>query len=262
MLKENIKFFIMNSIYTFKANNSDYTFLYYSISKIINPILQLLFFYYIQLYVRQGENIDIYIIGNLMLLSIPNSVFSLAKILTFERTYGTLKLIEISSGHKFLIYVSRAFFYILESFVSIIISLLFSIFFLDLQIDFFMALKLIGVMLITNFSLMGFGVLIGSFGVLLRSILLLVNTCYLLLIAFSGANYSITTFPENLQRIIVFLPLQRGIEVAKNLYLYKSFNYQLLFQEFVIGCIFYILGYIFLKYLTKKAKQYGSFDIY
>lgn len=261
-VKEIIRFCLLNSIYTFKANNADYTFLYYSISKIINPILQLLFFYYIQLYIRNSQDIDIYIIGNLMLLSIPNSVFSLGRVLNYDRTYGTLKLIEISEKNKFLIYISRAFFYIVESFVTVLISLFFSIFILNLKINLILTLKLLLIILITNFSLMGFGAFLGSFGLILRSVLMLVNTFYLILIAFSGANYSIDSFPIIIQKIVLILPLQRGVEVAKYLYRTGKVLDVLLLKEFMLGCAFYIIGYFSFECISRKAKKNGNFDIY
>lgn len=261
-MRKTLKIIFKNANYTFKSNNSDYTFSLYFVSKILNPILQLLFFYYIQRYVRQKQNIDIYVIGNLLLLSIPNAIFSLARVLTYERDYGTLKLIELVSQKKYLIYFSRAFFYIIEGMGTVLLALLFSICFLKLKISINDCFKLLLIIVATNFSVMGFGMFIGSFGLLSRSILFLVNTSYLILIGLSGANYSIDLFPTFVKNIIIFLPLQRGIKAAFFLYNTSCLNLKLIAFELLIGIFYYSIGYFFINFLSKKAKLKDTFDLF
>ena len=156
------------------------------------------------------------------------------------------------------IYFSRDLYFILEGFIINLLALAFSYFFLNLKIQIIIIFKLILIMFIINFSVMGFGLFIGSFALLTRSILFLVNTLYLILIAFSNANYQI-----NLYSIFkIIFPLQNGIKAIQVLYYSGELNFKLLFLEILIGVLYSLIGYYLLSFLIKQSKIKDTFDLF
>ena len=257
-----LHFIFINSYYTFRANSTEFTPLYYIISKIINPISQLFFFYYLQKFARGQEQVSQYLIGNILILSVSSAIYSLARIVTYEREYGTLKLLEISSCNKFILYISRAVFYIIESIFFFLIGIFFSLLFFDLKINFLLFIQLLLINLVANFSLMGFGILVGSIGLAFRNILMLVNTFYLVVVVFSGANFPLEDLPIYLRILSKIFPMGNSIKAAKLLIFKKSFNGALLINELIIGIFYYIISFYIFNCFNKIAKKTGSMDIY
>lgn len=257
-----LNFVLINSYYTFKANNSEFTPLYYFIFKIINPMLQLSFFFYLHKFVRNDNEITPYLIANILILSVSSAIYSLARIVTYEREYGTLKLLEISSCNKFILYTSRSLFYIIDSIFSFFVGVIFSIIFFKLKINLFLFAQLFLINLVANFSLMGFGILIGSIGLALRNVLLLTNSFYLVVVTFSGANFSLNNLPYYLRIFSKILPLSYGIQAAKLLIFSNFFDFRLILNEFIIGIVFYLGSFYLFRYFNKIAKKSGNMDFY
>ena len=225
-------------------------------------MLQLSFFFYLQKFVRNNNEITQYLIANILVLSVSSAVYSLSRVVTYEREYGTLKLLEISSCNKFILYTSRSLFYIIDSIFSFLIGVIFSIIFFELKINLSLFIQLLLINLVANFSLMGFGILIGSIGLTLRNILLLINSFYLIIVTFSGANFSLNNLPSYLRIFSRILPLGYSIQAAKLLIFSNFFDIQLILNEVIVGVIFYIGSFYLFNYFNKIAKKTGNMDFY
>ena len=70
---------------------------------------------------------------------------------------------------------------------------------------------------------MGFGILVGSIGLAFRNVLMLVNTFYLVVVVFSGANFPLEDLPIYLRILSKIFPMGNSIKAAKLLIFKKNF---------------------------------------
>lgn len=257
--------FLSNSYFSFKALFSWSNPRDYILMKILTPIFHLSFFILILKFVNPNKSLEEYIIGNAFLLTTYNSIYSLGKTLMEERGFGTLKLITISSANKFLIYLGRGTFHIIDSLIGVSIGLLYSCLFFNLNIPFNKIGIFIFIIIICIFSTIGFGLMIGTSGLLVSDLSLVLNTCAILLISLTGANFPIKNLPTILQKFSYFLPLTRTIVAAKEYLLYDSTFIEiqhLIFYEFLLGIIYFFIGFFLLKKIEKISRTYGTLEIY
>ncbi|MEX3625415.1 ABC transporter permease [Viridibacillus arvi] len=232
--------------------------------KVINPILQLIFFTMLAKFVYNTDDVTPWLIGNAFLLSIFNVVFGVGAVIITERAFGTLKLVIASTANKFLVFVGRAFIHVIDSVVTVAIGLFVGhiLFRVDFSNTNFLLLILCA--LVSMYAAMGLGLLVGSFGLLVKDVNLILNLVMFSLLIFTGAQYAIEALPQVLQWIPDILPITRGIEASRLIVAgdISSHVYSLLGMEFFVGTIYILLGYFTLKTLENIAKKKASLDAF
>ncbi|EJV74121.1 ABC transporter permease [Bacillus cereus] len=236
----------------------------YILVKIVNPIFQLIFFSLLAGYIANTKDVTPWIVGNAFLSSVYNALFGVGLVLLDERRFGTLKMVIASPSNNFFIFIGRSLIHLIDAIFTVILCLLVGA--LLFNIDFSQAniFLLLLIIFCSMFAAMGLGLLIGSFGLLIRDINLVLNTMASLLMILTGAQFPIKYLPYIFQDISRFIPITRGIEASKAvLHGESGFRvYQLIMEEFILGIIYMILGYISLRVIEKLAREKASLDAF
>jgi ABC-2 type transport system permease protein len=255
--------FFKHAILSYKALYSFSDPKLYILIKVINPILQLIFFTLLASYVYQSNDLTPWVIGNAFLLSVLNAFFGVGNVILTERRFGTLILVITSASNNFFIFMSRAFFHIFDAFVTVTIGLTIGavVFNVDFSDTNFFLLSI--VIIISMFAAIGLGLLIGCLGLLIKDINLILNAFSSLLMIMTGALFSIQLLPPIIQYISYCLPLKRGIEASRMMVngIYNNKLYELLLQEFLLGCIYMVMGFVLLKVIEKIARVNATLEL-
>jgi len=259
-----MKRFFFQSYISFKALFGWLNLEAYLLIKIINPLLQILFFSILSKYVFQTDNIAPWIIGNSILLSTKNAIYGVGKVLVDERNMGTLKLIVASPGSNFLIFAGRGFMHIFDALITVTVGLLVGFLFFDFSIAMSNLFLFAVAILISLYSAMAIGQVISCLGLVYRDIHMLLNVSEYLLIILTGASFPISRLPLFLQGFSRFLPVTRGVEAARMLTSQYDLIVllKLLMQEFLIGSLYLFAGYFSFKLLENLSRRKASLDMY
>lgn len=264
MIIDGICRFFRQSILSFKSLFGWLDPKIYVLVKVINPVFQIMFFSLLARFVYNVEDVTPWVIGNSFLLCTYNAIFGVGNVLSIERFFGTLKIVIAAPSNKFLVFVGRAFMHIIDALITVVIglasgALIFGVSFAGVNIPLFFLN-----IFIAMFAASGFGLLIGSLGLWVRDMNLIMNTAVMGLLALSGANFPIDMFPRIIQKICYGIPITRSIEAAKLLMDdgSRTLIYILMSQEILVGVIYTVLGYILLKVMETIARHTASLDVY
>lgn len=236
----------------------------YMTTKIIGPVFQVIFFSIMASYAYKTNNITPYIIGNSIVLCTLNAIFGVGGVLSEERGMGTLKIVLASPVNKFIVFVGRSFFHIIDGLFTVLIGFAVGLAFFRMDMSGANIPLLALNLLITIFSASGMGLLIGSLGLVITDMNLINNLASMGLLALSGANFPIEKFPVFLQNFCYILPMTRGIKASKMIVSgagFDSVSY-LIIGEFLVGIIYTVLGYILMRVMERQARKRGSIDIF
>ncbi|WP_066498903.1 ABC transporter permease [Abyssisolibacter fermentans] len=264
MIKESIYRFFDQAWLSFKSTFGWIEPKTYFFVKILNPIFQLIFFCLLAKYCYNTDDLTHWVIGNSFLLCIYNSVFGVGAVFMFERFMGTLKMIIASPENKFIAFFQRGFVHIIDSLVTVSIgliigSLLFNVSFENINMYLFIMITIIAM-----FSAVSFGLFIGSFGLVTSQMNLIMNICAMLLMAFSGVNFPVEALPNIVQKFSYCLPITRSLKAADLIMAGGNLSAidRLVVEEILIGIIYIIIGYLFMKITEKIAKKRATLDYY
>lgn len=257
-----IKKYLYQSYLSYKALYMWLSFDSYIFLKVINPVLQMIFYCLIALYLNGTKNISYYIVGNSFISCSVNIFFGISYIMQEERNFGTLKSIFVSSENKFLILTEKIFLNLIDGFICVIAILFFGCIVFDTNIFQGNLGYLFLAIFLGIFSSAGLGLLLSGFGFVCRDLNMIVNTFNMLFIILTGANCPIEILPVFLQKISFFIPLGRSIKVGRlvNSSLEYTVANKLLLQEFILGIFYFVLSYILISYLQKLAQKNATVD--
>lgn len=235
----------------------------YIMMKIVNPIFQMLFFCTIASFVYQGK-VEPYIIGNALSLAYFSAFFGVGQIFIAERYQGTLSTLLCAPLNSIRVLLPKIIVLAIDAFLSVGIGFLIGVLFFGLTIPYSKLLIILLTIVICIFSALGLGFLIAAFALITRDVNMLLNVASMVLIGFSGANFSLDLLPSGLRIISSVLPLTRGIEFMRMLIgqtIWQQ-SIHLLIGEVILGILYFILGFVVFNWLERVARIKGSIDLY
>ncbi|WDV47209.1 ABC transporter permease [Clostridiaceae bacterium M8S5] len=264
MIQESVYRFFEQAWLSFRATFGWIEPKIYLFVKIINPMFQMIFFCLLAKYCYNTDDLSHWVIGNSFLLCIYNSVFGVGSIFMVERFMGTLKMIIASPENKFVAFFQRGFVHIMDSLITVTLGLIigaiiFNVSFANVNIILFIIVTIIAM-----FSAVCFGLFIGSFGLITSQMNLIMNISAMILMALSGVNFSINILPKVVQKISYCLPITRSMKAADLLLIGNNDMkiYRLMGEEIILGLLYVVMGYIFMKVTERIAKKRASLDFY
>lgn len=153
-------------------------------------LFQIAFFVYVIRYVGNPEISITYVaVGNALQSAAYVSVFSVSNITSEEKWQGTLMPILATPANRFSLFVGRAMFQIFNGILTIAIAFAYAalIFGVDFSSMDLVALAL--VVLVTSFAMTGFGLMISSLGLYLRTATIIANIFLFIGLLFYGVNF-------------------------------------------------------------------------
>ncbi|BBK22840.1 hypothetical protein Aargi30884_17430 [Amedibacterium intestinale] len=258
MLQRLIDFFKL----TYKYEIAAYTKKSFICSKILNPFFQVYFFYLVTGMSYGFDSNSKYVIANVILLVCSSVFINVGITLVRERVFGTLQYLEVSRINNMLILFGKSLYFLFDGLISFfvglgIITILFRIEFpFDILLPYF--ILVVCVML----SSCTFGLLLGSFGLVLKDINFLFNSVIYLITLICGANFSIQSLPMLLRWLAHILPITNGIQSSKLLIESDKGWGCYLVVELIIMVIYYLLATFLFSKLRKKAVIEAKLDLY
>lgn len=234
----------------------------YVVSKVLMPISQLLFFTYLGTTATGPESAPFYIVGNALQVASINGVYGMTMTIGRERREGTLIYLIGSPANRFVIFLGRTLFNIIDGMISVVLSFVWGVLLLHLDLGTANLIGLALAILITTASTCGLGLLIGSLSLITLNVTFVNNTVYYLLLLFSGANIALDKLPLWMQIISYNIPLTRGIQAARMFVAGASFaeTRLLLIGEAAVGLIYAFLGFMLFNWFERQARLRGTLE--
>lgn len=181
-----------------------------------------------------------------------------------EKHMGTMSGIMSTPTRVFYVFLGKGAYQSVIGMFTVAMSLLFSVLFFGVDLSAAEPLTLAVVLLVTCFSMVGFGMLIGSVGVYLRSSMVLGSIVLYLGLLLCGVNFPVSYLPSWLQPASYFLPLTYGVGAVRDAAAGATLGdlYGPLGAMLSIGLAFYVLAYYLFNYFERMALKRGSLDMF
>lgn len=235
----------------------------YILVMLLNPLTQILFFGILVNYVYEGEGLAGYIAANALLLCVMSAVFGMMSVVTSDRGMGTLPIVMASPASKSVLFFARSVPHILNGVFTACLGLVFGLLIFQISIPVSAILPLIIVWFVSIFSACCLGLILASCSFWTPSMHLLSNLLGSALLLLSGANYSLAVMPSWLSELAKFFPLTRGVELTKALVRdgHAPQFVKLMTEEFLLGCVYFGISLIAIRYAEYLARVKGTMEL-
>jgi len=234
----------------------------YVMLKVIQPLFEMSLFVLIA-QAATGET-GYAAVGNAMRLCSVSATYGIMTMMRNERYFGTLKHILATPTTKFSIFLGRGFIHTIDGLVTVTVGFVFGYLVLGLPLDRVNLGLLALAMLVTSFSMCGLGLVLGTFGLALRDVNLLLNVIYASFFVLVGVNFPVDVLPWPLPLVSRVLPLTRGLEAARALVDGTAIAgvWPLIGGELLVGLTYVAGSYALFLVMETVARRTGSLDLF
>ncbi len=203
-------------------------------------------------------------LGNAVASLTYASVYGVCMAAGAEKHMGTMSTIMSTPTRVFYVFLGKGAYQSLIGMFTVTMSLLLASLLFGVDLTAAEPLTLAVVLLVTCFSMVGFGMLIGSVGVYLRSSMVLGSIVLYLGLLLCGVNFPISYLPDWLQPASYVLPLTYGVQAVREVATGATLGEVsgLIGAMLLIGIAFYVLAYLLFNYFEKLALKMGSLDVF
>ncbi len=235
----------------------------YLASKVIGPIMQILFFTFLGTYATGADTADFYIIGNSVQIVALSGVFGVSMSIGGDRWNGTLPYLFGTPANRLAMFVGRGVVHVLDGLAGVLIAFTFGVVILGLDLGQANLPVLVLAILVTSFSTSGMGLMLGALSLITVNVMFVNNLVYFMLLLFSGANVRLASLPAWIQTLSNFIPLTRGLAAARALIegAVLADVSGLLLEEFLIGVAYVAVGYVLFRWFEGQAKRRGTLEM-
>ena len=233
----------------------------YFVSKFGFTFFAMVFFVYLGQFVGLADPVYI-VIGNILLIPATNGLGGISMTVGNEKAFGALSYLLGSPAPRAPLFLGRAMFHILDSFMTVLIALPVAILFFHLDVSNTNFLLVLSCILITTLATSGMGFIMGSISLVSRDGWIITSTLSLSLYILVGANFPVDALPPALQTISYSLPMTRGIAAARAALGGAGWSAvsTLLFGEIVLGALYIAIGYVMFRILERRSMISGMLD--
>src|SRR5580658_6475449 len=183
----------------------------------IIPLTQMVFFaFVVQLGNGGASEIAFTAVGNAVATVTYSSVFSVCQTTDSEKQQGTMEHLLVSPANRLALYLGRGVVPILISIATASVALTYAVVIFHVPFDPaglpFLAISI----LLTAFSMVGFGLMLGGVALYLRTSIILGNIFLFVGLLLSGANFPLDQLPLPAQWVGDLLPLTWGIAAIRD----------------------------------------------
>jgi len=258
-----LRIFFSSAIFSFRAQFSWLNPPMWLTMKFALGLSQMAFFVFVGQFITNDPNVISYIaIGNALQTVSWNTVFSVITITGHDKWDGTLPLLITTPASRLPIFIGRAMMHVLDGMLSVAISFVFAIFLFGVNFANADLLALSIAVVLTAFTMAGFGLLIGGFSFYFREPIVLANIFTFVLLIFCGVNFPIQELPQPLQPISYAFPLTYGIDAARKAIAGATLVEisPILGLELIVGLVSIAIGYIFFQSFERAARKTGRLE--
>jgi len=203
-------------------------------------------------------------LGNAVASLTYASVYGVCMAAGAEKHMGTMSGIMSTPTRVFYVFLGKGAYQSVIGLFTVVMSLLFSALLFGVDLSAAEPLTLTVVLLVTCFSMVGFGMMVGSVGVYLRSSMVLGSIVLYLGLLLCGVNFPVSYLPDWLQPASYALPLTYGVNAVREVAAGASLGDVSvpIMAMLLIGSAFYVLAYLLFNFFEKLALKSGSLDVF
>ncbi|MEX1071866.1 MAG: ABC transporter permease [Anaerolineales bacterium] len=234
----------------------------YIASMVVGPLAYMFFFVFLGKYATGAGNVAFYVIGNAVQMVAFSGIYGVTMSISGDRWDGTLPYLFGTPANRFFLFFGRAFMHVINGAFSVVISFIWGVLLLGLDLSNANLPALAATILATAFSTCCLGLLFGSVALMTRNVMFVNNTVFFLMLFFSGANIALDTLPAWMRTISFALPLTRGIAAARQIVAGADLSdvAPLLGGEVGFGVIYVAIGFVMFSWFEYQAKRKGTLE--
>jgi len=256
----NLKIFLSSAVFSFRAQFDWLNPTMWLTMKFVLSLSQMAFFVFVGLFA--GAPIAFIAIGNALQSISWNTVFSVINITGHDKWDGTLPLVLATPVNRLPLFTGRAMIHVLDGLLSAAISFFFAAMIFGVDFGQTIAPALIVAVLLTAFTMAGFGLLIGGFCFFFRNPMVFANIFTFVLLIFCGVNFPVENLPAAIQPVSYIFPLTYGLTAARNAIAGQNLLQiaPILAQQFIVGLAAIIIGYLLFRSFENNARKTGKIE--
>jgi ABC-2 type transport system permease protein len=254
------RIFISSAVFSFRAQFDWLNPAMWITMKFVLSLSQMAFFVFVGIFA--GAPIAFIAVGNALQSISWNTVFSVINITGHDKWDGTLPLVLATPANRLPLYVGRAMIHVLDGILSAAISFVFAAFLFGVDFSQTNPLALIVVVVLTAFTMAGFGLLIGGFCFFFRNPMVFANIFTFCLLIFCGVNFPVTSLPSVIQPVSYIFPLTYGLTAARNAIVGQDLIQigPILAIQLVVGVASMLIGYVLFRSFENNARRTGKME--
>lgn len=257
-----VNLFLRDAFLSYKALVPFHGWSAFFLVKVFQPAAELIFFVMIVQYLT-GQGQEDAAIGNAFRLATASGIFGMTFMFRMERAYGTMRHVLGTPGSRVGMLLGRSLFQTVDGWLSVVfgfavVALLFGFDLTRVHAGGWLLLALLAA-----WSICGVGMLVGSAGLVMRDVNLVVNIVNALFLLLTGVIFPLERLPLVLQWVGQILPLTHAVEAARHLYDGAAWSsvIPLIGAEFVIGLSYYALACLVFAYLERQSIKHATYDM-
>lgn len=203
-------------------------------------------------------------LGNAVSALTYSAVYGVTMSAGAEKHIGTMATIMSTPTRMFYVFLGKGAYQSLIGLFTVAISLLFATLFFGVDLSGADPMAMAAVLLATCFAMVGFGMVIGSVGVYLRSSMVLGSIVLYLGLLLCGVNFPISYIPGWLQPASYAFPLTYGVQAVRDV----AAGAGLADVSFLVavmlglGVLFFAAAYALFDFFERQALKRGSLDMF
>jgi ABC-2 type transport system permease protein len=229
------------------------------------PLFEMAFFVYLARFVAPTtSNITFIAVGNAMQVASFSSIFAVCNLTSEEKWQGTLIPLMATPASRFPLFLGRAMFQILNGIAAIAVGFAYATFVFGVDMSRANFLSLAVVILITSLTMTGFGLMLGSVGLFMRTAMIIANIFLFAGQLLCGVNFPVSVLPFWLQPVSYAIPMTYGTTAARAA-VQGSGLIQLgnvLLEEVGVGGASILVGYLLFIGFEALAIRRGTLEEY
>lgn len=258
-----LRIFTSSAVFAFKALFSWLRPSLWLTQVLVLPLFQIAFFVYLAHFVQPGTASVAYIaVGNAMQISAFSSIFAVCNLTSEEKWQGTLTPLLSTPADRFPLFLGRAVFQIFNGAVTVAVGFAYATFVFGVDLSAANFLSLAVVILLTSVAMTGFGLMLGSLGLYLRTAMIIANVFLFIGLLLCGVNFPVSALPPWLQPLSYAIPMTYGTTAAREAVAGASLLdlAPILLQEIAAGIGSILVGYGLFRGFERLARRRGRLE--
>ncbi|MHB8777050.1 MAG: ABC transporter permease [Anaerolineales bacterium] len=256
-----VRLYVTQAWFAYRALFAWSTPFNYFVSKFGFTFFAMVFFVFMGRFVGLADPVYI-VIGNILLIPATNGLSGVSMTVSNEKQFGALSYLLGSPAPRAPLFLGRALFHILDSFITVAVALPVAIWVFHLDMAGTNFLLVLFCVLVTTFATSGMGFVMGSISLISRDGWMITSTLSLSLYILVGANFPVESLPASLRVISYSLPMTRGIAAARAVLGGADWAAvsSLIQGELLLGALYIAIGYAMFRTLERRSMVSGALD--
>jgi len=261
------KVFLSSAVFSFRAQFDWLNPVMWLTMKFVLSVSQMAFFVFVGIFANAP--IQFIAVGNALQSVSWNTVFSVINITGHDKWDGTLPLVLATPANRLPLFIGRAMIHVLDGLISAAISFFFAAVLFGVNFGQTNPLALIVAVVLTAFTMAGFGLLIGGFCFFFRNPMVFANIFTFTLLIFCGVNFPVSSLPLAIQPVSYIFPLTYGLSAARSAIGDVTIAQPgvdliqiapTLAQQLAVGLAAMLIGYLLFRSFENNARKTGKME--